>query len=93
MAIIENWKIISSKTRKKNTKTDHTTLENKSFYFIWPSQTNYALYQWYIIKDKWDMLDVWLMRMNTWESRECTIKKDIITLENRNDYTELRKDN
>lgn len=57
---------------------------------MWPRSQNFPLYHWYVIKDNWDELDVWLMKVKTKENKECTIKTNIIKLEHKHDYKELR---
>jgi hypothetical protein len=91
MAIKLNGKIVLNNFKETlNKKQWIDSIVWKSFYFLWPKALWFPMYIWYIIEDLWSKIFVWLLRRDTLEQRECTINKNIIKYDNKNDNKEER---
>lgn len=91
MAIMVNGKLVLDRHKNKKVKIKpREDIVWRNFHFIWPSALAYPLYVWYVIKDMWDKIRVWLHKRNTNEQTECTIRRSIITFNYKNDYKESR---
>jgi len=83
-----NWKgeIVSNRIIKIKIKKKADSIEWRSFYFLWPRNLEFPLYVWHVIEDMWKTLYVFIRKRTTWESKECIIKRSIITLDKKNEY-------